>query len=178
MVTYYAVGLCENLVPSYNAEIAPAKHRGLLAGSIMTFTGLGNLWGAGMGQAFANETRRLGWIVTVSMQLIPAFMMITLVPFTPESPRWLISKGRAEEAERNLERLRRPEETADGTVQREIELLSELSLESSQKRDVRWSDLIRGNNLRRIWVSARDQPQHSFWFQKRMDADCFVVRSS
>lgn len=155
MVTYYAVGLCENLVPSYNAEIAPAKHRGLLAGSIMTVTGLGNLWGAGMGQAFATETRRLGWLIAVSMQLIPALMMITLVPFTPESPRWLITKGREEEAERNLGRLRKREETENGTIKREIKLLSEIVHESKLRNEAGWSDFFKGNNLRRIWVSLR-----------------------
>lgn len=153
IVTYYAVGLCENLVPSYNAEIAPSRHRGLLAGSMMTFTGGGNLWGAGMGEAFKTETSARGWLIPVSMQFVPAVLMLTMVPFTPESPRWLLLKGRNEEAAKNLNRLRRKEEVESGQTAREIELLQQLVEESRERGQASWTDMIKGDIPRRVWVS-------------------------
>jgi MFS transporter, SP family, sugar:H+ symporter len=51
VVAYIAVGLVENAVPAYNAESSPAAARGLMAGSLMTVTALGNIWGAGMSRA-------------------------------------------------------------------------------------------------------------------------------
>ena len=35
----------------------------------MTFTGGGNLWGAGMGEAFKTETRKVGWLIPVCFSL-------------------------------------------------------------------------------------------------------------
>lgn len=147
------MGLCENLVPSYNAEIAPARHRGLLAGSLITFTSAGNLWGAGMGRAFSTETQPKGWLIAVAMQFIPALLLIGLVPLTPESPRWLIQHGRHEQAAVNLNKLRRKEEVESGATAREIELLQQLVEESREIGQARWSDMIHGDIPRRVWVS-------------------------
>ena len=152
VITYYAVGLCENMVPSYNSEIAPSRHRGLLGGSIMTFTGLGNLWGAGMGEAFKTETRKQGWLIPVAMQFIPAILMLSLVPFTPESPRWLIQKGRHEEAQKSMNRLRRKEDVASGATQTEVELITAMVTDSQSRDQARWQDLLKGNFPRRVWV--------------------------
>ena len=44
---------------------------------------LGNLWGAGMGRAFATEQRDIGWMVPVGVQFIPAVAMLVMVPFCP-----------------------------------------------------------------------------------------------
>lgn len=155
VITYYAVGLCENLVPSYGAEIAPSRHRGLLAGSVMTVTGLGNLWGAGLGQGFATETRKLGWLIPVANQYIPALLMVVLVPFTPESPRWLLSKNRREEAERSLRRLRIKDEYESGAIKQEIDLLIQINEEARQRGSGSWGELFKGNYPRRVWVRLR-----------------------
>jgi SP family sugar:H+ symporter-like MFS transporter len=140
------------MVPSYNAEIAPAKHRGLLAGSIMTFTGGGNLWGAGMGEAFKTEQGKRGWLIPVAMQFIPAVLMLVLVPFTPESPRWLIGKGRIEQAQKNLDKLRTREQVESGATQQEVNIIVELVEEARVKDDAKWTDMIKGNIPRRLWV--------------------------
>ncbi|KND92172.1 putative quinate permease, partial [Tolypocladium ophioglossoides CBS 100239] len=78
-----------NAVPSYNAEISPAATRGMLSGSIMMFTALGNL----RAQACLK-----GWMIPTTMQLITAVGLLALVPFTQESPRWLMTKGRKQES--------------------------------------------------------------------------------
>ena len=82
VIAYLGVGLVENAVPSYQAELAPAPLRGFFAGSIMLITSAGNLWGTGMSRAYATETGNVGWMVPVGVQLIPAVFMLLLTPFT------------------------------------------------------------------------------------------------
>ena len=79
--------------------------------------------------------------------------MISLVPFTPESPRWLLSKNRREEATRNMRRLRTKAERESGAVEQEIQVIDELVQESKTKTKARWQDVTRGTIPRRVWVS-------------------------
>lgn len=61
-----AVGIVENAVPGYCAEIAPDPLRGFFAGSLVMLSSSGNLWGAGMSRAFVNSTTKVGWLVSHS----------------------------------------------------------------------------------------------------------------
>lgn len=81
MVAYYTVGIVENVVPSYTAEIAPASLRGVFAGSLQCIVTLGNMWGAGMGAATADYTTAAGWLIPVGVQFIPAVILVAGVPF-------------------------------------------------------------------------------------------------
>lgn len=44
-IAYVSTGLAEMAVTHYNSEVSPASTRGLLAGSMLLFNALGNLWG-------------------------------------------------------------------------------------------------------------------------------------
>jgi SP family sugar:H+ symporter-like MFS transporter len=82
IVAYYGVGLVENAVPSYQAEIAPAALRGFISGSLMSIVTLGALWGTGMGKAMADYKSKAGWLIPVGIELIPAAILAVAIPFT------------------------------------------------------------------------------------------------
>ena len=158
IVAYAAVGLVENAVPAYNAELSPAATRGLLSGSLLMVTGLGNLWGAGMSRAYATETDAKGWIIPTSMQLIPAVLLLALAPWCPESPRWLIIKGRKTDAKAALDRIRPAADVQSGATQAEANALELVVEESDARNQGSWLDLFRGNYLRRTWVRGIPPP--------------------
>lgn len=162
ILAYSAVGMVENVVPAYNAEISPAAARGLLSGSLMMVTGIGNLWGAGMTKAFDTVVEDRGWIIPTCMQFVPAVTLSILVPFTPESPRWLILKGRKAEGKASLDRLRPAHDVLNGATQAEADVLEQMINDVNGKEQGSWLDLVRGNYLRRAWVS-RKAPSCGRW---------------
>ena len=68
VIAYFAVGIIQNVVPSYQAEIAPAGLRGFYSGTMHLMTGMGNLWGSGMGRAYANEQGPRGYLICTGIQ--------------------------------------------------------------------------------------------------------------
>lgn len=153
-VAYFAVGLVENAVPSYNAEVSPAATRGLLSGSLMFVTALGNLWGAGMSRAFSTTRTKEGWMVPTAMQYVPAILIIALIPFTPGSPRWLVLKGRKDEAEVALNKLRHKHEVEDGSTAAELATMQDLVEQSLATEEGSWRDVLRSKYIRQSWIVA------------------------
>jgi hypothetical protein len=140
-------------VPGYTAEIAPVQVRAFFTGSLAFFVTGGNLWGAGMSRAFVNETHNKGWQIPTAIQLVPVVILLIGVPFTPESPRWLLSKGKKEQALRSLNKLRPKAEVAAGHTAAEIEAIDEAIHEAEVLGEGRWIDLFRGTYLRRSFIS-------------------------
>ena len=152
ILAYLGVGLVENLVPTYEAELAPASLRGFLAGNVQVIVILGNIWGSGMSRAFATETAKKGWLIPVAVQLIPVVLLLAFLPFTVESPRWLVSHGRREEAIKNLDRVRPKGDVLSGITVAEIEAVEMAIEEAKAKVGGSWIDLFRGTYFRRTMV--------------------------
>ncbi|AWB68894.1 MFS transporter [Saccharobesus litoralis] len=110
-----------SMASMYIGEIAPAKQRGKLVSTnqIMIVVGLttayfANYFLVGLttnDPEFAKEIGLLGneWRWMLGVEVIPAVLWGILLLTVPESPRWLISKGRIEEAKQALSRLMAPE---------------------------------------------------------------------
>lgn len=94
-----AVGTVSVLVPVYLSELAPPHLRGRLAGlnQLMISSGilLAYLVSLGLGGLGA-------WRWMFGLAAVPSILFLVGVYFQPESPRWLIRKGREAEARRVL----------------------------------------------------------------------------
>ncbi|MFN3405941.1 MAG: sugar porter family MFS transporter [Cytophagaceae bacterium] len=93
------VGIAILVAPVYIAEIAPPAQRGKL----VTFNQLNIVLGLSSAY-FSNyfilklvENPELNWRWMLGIALIPAVAYFLLLLLIPESPRWLIQKGREEE---------------------------------------------------------------------------------
>ncbi|SMY21266.1 unnamed protein product [Zymoseptoria tritici ST99CH_1A5] len=124
----------------FNGEVSPASTRGLLSGSMLFFNAWSNLWGAGMSRAYATETASKGWLIPIAVQFIPAVLFLIFIWVTVESPRWLIVKGRRDDALASLNRLRPKEDVAKGLTSVEIDAIVQ-SLEEQVGQDQgRWTN--------------------------------------
>ena len=106
-----AVGGASTVVPVFLAELAPYEIRGSLAGrnEVMIVVGqlsafvinaiIGSVWGEHEGV----------WRIMLVVAALPALALMFGMLRVPESPRWLISKGRTGEALAVLRTIRSPE---------------------------------------------------------------------
>lgn len=94
---------------SYIAEIAPKPIRGGLAAMYNANTMLGVAMGYWINYGSIeniSKTKNAQWQVPMAMMILPGVILIVGLFFMPESPRWLIGRGRMEEAYKSLEDLR------------------------------------------------------------------------
>ena len=80
----------------YNAEIAHPDMRGSLG------TIIGNMFALGSVYTYLTGYFVASWRVIAWLQILPAFALGISVFFIPDSPYWLVEKGREEEARRSL----------------------------------------------------------------------------
>ncbi|XP_046895505.1 solute carrier family 2, facilitated glucose transporter member 5-like [Hypomesus transpacificus] len=104
------VGICagqsSNVVPMYLGELAPKNMRGAIGIVPQLFITVGILSAQVLGirNILGNST---GWPLMLGLTGIPALVELLLLPFFPESPRYLlIQKGDERTAKRDLQRLR------------------------------------------------------------------------
>lgn len=104
------VGLASMLSPMYIAEIAPAKIRGRLVSFNQFAIIFGMLvvyfvnYGIALqgNEAWLNTT---GWRWMFASELIPATIFLVLLYFVPETPRYLVIKGKDDKALEILEKI-------------------------------------------------------------------------
>lgn len=114
------IGVVSIISPLYISEVAVAQYRGRLVSLYQLAVTIGFL-GAYLvnyqllGYSMSNPDVSIGWwnLVFVSevwrgmlgMETLPAIMFFIIIFFIPESPRWLILKGKEEKATNILERI-------------------------------------------------------------------------
>ncbi|CAL8283858.1 unnamed protein product [Lota lota] len=99
-------GLVMSMNPLYIQEVSPTNLRGAFATLNQVAYALGILVGMLAGLETALGTRNQ-WDLMLSMSLIPALLQYLLLPFCPESPRYLLfTRGQEAMAESALLRLR------------------------------------------------------------------------
>uniref|UniRef100_A0A667W9Y1 Solute carrier family 2, facilitated glucose transporter member 5 n=2 Tax=Myripristis murdjan TaxID=586833 RepID=A0A667W9Y1_9TELE len=119
-------GLSSNVVPMYLGELSPKNLRGAIGIIPQLFITIGILSAQVLGirNILGNST---GWTLMLGLTGIPALIELLLLPFFPESPRYmLIQKGDEKTARQALQRLRGWEDV-DGE-------LAEMRLEDQSER--------------------------------------------
>jgi Sugar phosphate permease len=130
-----AVGADYPIATALLAEFAPRKYRGILLGELIVMWYLGACIADLVGFAFANTPG--GWRWMLGSAAIPALILVIGRWGTPESARWLASKGRLDEARAVLKQVYGPEV--------DIEFLDEVTNEQT-----RYSKLLEPEYLKRI----------------------------
>lgn len=107
------VGIASMVVPMYIAEIAPAHKRGALVAynQLAIVTGIVGVYFVNYFIALqGNDEWNLneGWRWMFASEAIPAILYLALLFAVPESPRWLIMKGRHGRAQTVLEKFNTP----------------------------------------------------------------------
>ncbi|WP_438266234.1 sugar porter family MFS transporter [Edwardsiella tarda] len=133
-----AVGIVSYTAPIYLSEIAPERIRGSMISMYQLMITIGIL-GAYLSDTAFSYSGSWRWMLGVIT--IPALVLLVGVFFLPDSPRWLASRDRHDQARRVLEKLR------DSSKQAQDEL-NEIR-ESLKLKQSGWSLFKQNSNFRR-----------------------------
>jgi MFS transporter, SP family, sugar:H+ symporter len=110
-----AVGAAALIVPLYLSEIAPTEIRGAISSLNQLMITVGILLAFIVNALLANSE---AWRWMLGLAVVPSVILFIGMYFMPETPRWLVSRGREDEA-RNVLMRSRSEQEAENEI-REI----------------------------------------------------------
>jgi major inositol transporter-like SP family MFS transporter len=132
-----AVGTASQAVPVYLSEMAPEERRGSLGGRNELAIVIGQMLAFIVNAIIISTVHVPGvWRIMLAVCAIPAFCLFFGMLRMPESPRWLMSKGRDEEALAVMMQVR----TEDRAVA-EMAEVKRLADEEAESKTGSWGDL-------------------------------------
>ncbi len=112
------IGVVSIVSPIYISEISPASHRGRLVSLYQLAVTVGfllaylanwlidrNAGASADASLWARMFNSESWRGMLGSETVPALLFLLIIPFIPESPRWLITRGRAGKATSILTRI-------------------------------------------------------------------------
>ncbi|KGO76997.1 Major facilitator superfamily domain, general substrate transporter [Penicillium italicum] len=145
-------GVFQTLTITYASEVCPVALRGYLTTYVNFCWGLGQLIGIGVIKGMMNRDDEWAYRIPYGLQWmwpLPLFIGIWLAP---ESPWWLVRKGRNEDAKRALVRLTSKSQgdfDPDETVSM---MVHTTALEEKITKGASYLDCFRGTDLRRTEI--------------------------
>lgn len=154
-----AIGLIVTIMISYISDIAPLRLRGFFTCFIGVAYGVGPLVAFIVVNYTGQKESRWAYRTVFCCQFGFAAVATAFLPFMPESPWWLASKGRTEQTVKALRRLGNSPEQAERKV-----ALIQLTLEEirQETEGVTYAECFRKSNLRRTIISIMPMCIQSF----------------
>jgi len=103
----FGVGLVSVQIPMFQSETLPKWIRGAVVGSYQLCITIGLLLASLVNYATQHRNDSGSYRIPLGIQFAWAIILCTGMFLLPETPRWLVSKGRDAQATRSLVRLRR-----------------------------------------------------------------------
>ncbi|KRX79552.1 Proton myo-inositol cotransporter, partial [Trichinella sp. T6] len=123
-----AIGLSSCTIPVYLAECVPTNLRGRMLIMFPVLITFGQWIACIFAASFSYmQDKNSSWRIMYSVGGVPVLFQLMSYPFIPESPRWLISKGRKEEAFRILKSIYGKNDQGIAMAQINVESITETS---------------------------------------------------
>jgi MFS family permease len=150
------IGLSSVACPTYCAETAPLEWRAFCLGLYYAFWYGGGLLAAGVTYGTAKIMSSWAWRLPSLIQVVPALLCLVVLPFIPESPRWLMYHGRQEEALEVLAIMGANGDKSDPVVVTQYkQIYDTVTFEQTNKASQNWMNAFRTrNNRRRIMLAC------------------------
>ncbi|KAF5987165.1 major facilitator superfamily transporter [Fusarium coicis] len=138
--------------PAYASEIVPLALRGACTATLQMSWSIGSIIVAGATYAYNKRNDQWAWRVPLALQWLFPTPLLILVFLSPESPWWLIRKGRKDEALRSIQRLG----SNDKEVAHQKLAMMERTVEIEEQEGGNPSllDLVKGTDLRRTIITC------------------------
>ncbi|KAH0837150.1 hypothetical protein AYO21_04611 [Fonsecaea monophora] len=125
VITGLAAGNTLAAMPTYYAEVSPPHSRGMMTGAHGSFVNAGYFLAGWIGfGCFHAPSTTFSWRFPNAVLCLLGLVLITGTFFIPESPRWLLQRGRRDEAFKTLCKLHHdPNDTEEHFARRELALI-------------------------------------------------------
>ena len=130
-------------------ELAYPSHRAAVAGSYNSITNVGAVIAAAVTFASFYKKGDWSWRVCSLVQVIPTAIQWSLVMFGPESPRWLMSRGREAEAFDILVKYHGNGDPKSSMVLYEFEEMKKSVVEERENQKYGWTHLFKTKGMRK-----------------------------
>jgi hypothetical protein len=119
---------------------------------LLTFL-LGSFLAAGVLKGTINIQGNAGWQIPYGLQWMWIPPLFLVAWFAPESPWYLIRRGKVDEAEKSLRRLARPGHYTEQTMRETLALMKHTNeMEKMEAKNASYADCFRGENKRRTMI--------------------------
>ncbi|KAI0019703.1 general substrate transporter [Xylariomycetidae sp. FL0641] len=149
IITYGMTGMAIVVVPIYQAEMCPRVLRGMFGSTIQVMIVFGQVISTIITYGTKDIPTQAGWRIPIGLQLVMPAIILAFLPFIPESPRWLLTKDRRDEAVVNLRKLRK--RASEEEIQVEIESL-QFSHANEEKGS--WAEVFGPSNRLRTGIAV------------------------
>ncbi|KAH7923026.1 general substrate transporter [Leucogyrophana mollusca] len=155
------------IVPVWSAEVATHTSRGAFIATEFTL----NIFGVvvaywlefGLGFIGDGDTQ-IRWRFPIAFQIVPILGFMVALSCMPESPRWLLKAGRADEAKDILSRIRATDNTEPPEVEKEFnDIIQVVALEKKHARRNTYWGMFWGTGSGDLHIARR--VQLSIWLQ-------------
>lgn len=149
MILGFGIPTCIVSGSSLIGELSYPKERPVLTSLFNVSYFIGQIIAAAICFGTNNISSNWAWRIPSLLQICPSLLQITFVFFLPESPRWLISRDRSEEAHAILCKYHAEGDRESEFVKAEMAQINttiKIELESSKKS---WMDILSTAGMRR-----------------------------
>ncbi|KAE8373562.1 general substrate transporter [Aspergillus bertholletiae] len=171
-------GVFQTLSVTYASEVCPVALRGYLTTYVNFCWGLGQLIGIGVIMGMINRTDEWAYRIPYGLQWMWPGPLLIGIFLAPESPWWLVRKGKTQEAKRALQRLTSVKRDTDFDPDETISMMVHTTaLEAKITRGASYFDCFKGTDLRRteivcmVWaiqnLSGNSFSNYSTYFLKQ-----------
>lgn len=144
-------GVFQALTTAYASEVSPVVLRPYLTSYINICWVFGHLLGSGVLRALLSRTDKWGYKIPFAIQWVWPVGLILGISFAPDSPWYLLRKGRLEDAEHSLQRL--SQNLTDRDIKNTLAMMVRTDeAEKELQSGTSYLDCFRGVDLRRTEI--------------------------
>ncbi|CCC05446.1 hypothetical protein SMACR_09292 [Sordaria macrospora] len=156
MILGFGIPTCIVSGSSLIGELAYPKERPILTSLFNVSYFIGQIVAAGIVFGTNSITTNWGWRIPSLLQVCPSLLQLGFVFFIPESPRWLITKDRSQEAHDILKKYHGEMARGEEFVAAEFaQMQAVIRLEYEVVSKSSWMDLLRTTGMRkRLLISS------------------------
>jgi len=149
LILGFGIPTCIVSASSLIGELSYPKERPVLTSLFNVSYFIGQLLAAGITFGTNSIPNNYAWRIPSWLQMVPSLLQVAFIFFIPESPRWLITQDRNEEAYDILAKYHAEGDHESEFVKAEFAQLQAtigIEMESSKRS---WKDLVRTSGMRR-----------------------------